>query len=118
AQGFVTRRVAPYLNLAGLAAIALLAWDLFAPGAGRALPDKIRQLLALALAATLALLFFLYPRLDALLDPHAALIRDEAAFRPLHRLYLWISTIQWACALALLGLTVAARRREDRALAP
>ena len=37
-----------------------------------------------------------------------------AGFRPLHRTYLWVQTVQWFCALAYMVLMVQAWSATDR----
>jgi hypothetical protein len=112
-QGFITRRVTNYLNLAGAAALLPLAWD----AAGRdgcAHRRRLRWACWAGMALTLGALFWMHGRLDALLDPETRSILDRHAFRPWHRLYLWVSTVQWAFALAYLLLAVLAWRGADR----
>jgi Na+-driven multidrug efflux pump len=113
-QGFVTRRVTLFLNLSGAAAAALLAWDLFGKGDPSRCRRRARAGLWLVLAGTLAVLFALHARLDSLLDPEAFDLADPRTFRRGHRLYLWISTVQWAAAVVYLALTLRAWRAEDR----
>lgn len=103
AQGFVTRRVTLYLNLAGIAALTAWGWDILADPARE---RRIRGGLWAFLAATLAVQFWLHPRLDALLDPAAGRVLDQARFRELHQVYLIVSTIQWAAGLALAAATI------------
>jgi hypothetical protein len=112
-QGFVTRQVTVYLNLAGAAALTLLLWDLIAARDASAWRRRGRWLLWLGMALTLASLFWLHGRLDELLVPKGRIILDADAFHPRHRLYLWISTLQWGCALVYLFLTLLIWRRED-----
>ena len=114
AQGFVTRRVTNYLNLAGAAALPLLAWDV-AAAADRPGRRRLRWACWAGMAAALAVLAWLHARLDALLDPDAFGILDPGGFYPAHRWYLHVSTAQWACALAYGVLSLGAWRQEDRA---
>lgn len=112
-QGFVTRRVTNYLNEAGAVALAVLAWD------ARATPDgarrrRVRWALWLGMAAALAVLAGLHTRLDELLDVEHFQILSRKGFRPNHRLYLWVSTLQWALALAYALATLGAWRHQDR----
>jgi hypothetical protein len=67
------------------------------------------------MAVALFLLIWLHPRLDALLDVEAARILDRKAFRRIHRVYLWISTIQWGFGVLYVWTTLAAWQAEDRA---
>ena len=80
-QGFVTRRVTDFLNLAGAAALPLLAWDAAASRRGAALWRRLRWSAWVALALTLGLLAWMHVRLDALLAPDAFEVLDRAAFR-------------------------------------
>jgi hypothetical protein len=113
-QGFVTRRVTVFLNLSGAVALLALTWDLLAARDPAAWRHRLRWLLGLALVLTLVALYRQHALLDALLDPEYLDVADRKAFRPLHRLYLWTSTLQWACGLAYLLLTLASWRAEDR----
>jgi hypothetical protein len=112
-QGFITRRVTFYLNLSGAAALAILAWDLFAPDASR-LRRLGRVGLWLFMTGALGYLFVLHDQLDSLLLPAEHRITDIKTFRPGHRVYLWVSTVQWFAALLYLGLSLAAWRAEDQ----
>ena len=118
-QGFLTQRVTNYLNLSGAVALALLAVDAAAERVGRR-RWQLRWLAWCIMAASLLALVCLHVRLDALLEPDNFRILDRHAFRPGHRLYLWISTIQWAAMLAYLVLTLSIWLEADRsrALAP
>ena len=113
-QGFITRRVTDYLNLAGAASLALLAWELLAARDPRPARRRARILFWLVLAAGLALLFVLHPRMDALLDPEENRVLDLGKFRRLHKVYLWISAVQWGCGLVYLLLTLRTWQAEDR----
>jgi hypothetical protein len=113
AQGFITRKVTNHLNLAGVVALVFL-------GADVALPDRVRwrrwlrALAWLALAVLLGCLYWLHGRMDAVLDPEERGVLDPIAFRPYHRVYLWVSTIQWAFGLLYLLLMLGAWRAADR----
>jgi hypothetical protein len=112
-QGFITRRVTNYLNLAGAVALAAWGWDLsttrgVSPG-GR----RLRWAIWVGLVLSLALLAWLHPRLDALLAPEDATVLDRRRFRSLHERYLVVSTVQWVGCLLLTALTIRAWRQED-----
>jgi hypothetical protein len=113
-QGFVTRRVTNYLNVAGVIALPLLAWDVAVRPASRR--RAVRWLCWGGLAVTLGLLVWLHRHLDVLLDPAAFAILDPEAFYSTHRWYLHVSTVQWACALAYGVLALLDWRDEDRSL--
>jgi hypothetical protein len=115
-QGFVTRRVTNYLNLAGALALPVLAWDTAATRDGSALRRRLRWAAWGVMALALAVLVWMHPRLDALLDPATFTVLDPAAFRAWHAWYLHTSTVQWTCALAFIPLTILGWRAEDQAV--
>jgi hypothetical protein len=116
-QGFITRSVTNYLNVAGAVALALWGWDL-ASGRGRSPGGhRLRWAIWAALVLLLGLLVWLHPQLDQLLDAEATLVLDRPHFRALHRRYLMISTAQWAGCLLLSALTIWTWRDVD-AIAP
>jgi hypothetical protein len=113
-QGLITRQVTNYMNLASGVAVLLLGWDVAAardPSAGR---RRARWLSWVGVLAFLALLVWLHPRLDALLDLDEVRLLDAKRFRTLHRWYLWVSTFQWTCGLVYCVLSLQAWRVEDR----
>jgi ABC-type xylose transport system permease subunit len=114
-QGFITRRVTNYLNLAGVLALVPLTWDTAVARKERGAWRTMRWLMVAGMALALAVLAFLHLRLDGLLDFDLETIRDRAAFRAGHRWYLWISTFQWACGVFYTAFVLAAWRHEDRA---
>ncbi len=116
-QGMITRTVAIYLNLAGLAALLIWAWDIaLAPDPLRR-RRRLRWALWTILLVASAVLFLLHRRLDVLLDLGASRVLDRESYRPLHVWYLNVSTVQWAGSLLLLVLTLLAWREADRAAA-
>jgi hypothetical protein len=110
AQGFITRHVTVWLNVSGAVAVPILLWDAAATRPFR----RSRIAAALLLAAGLVALAILHPRLDSLLDPINERVRNRHDFTPMHRTYLWISTVQWAVAVVYLILTPLAWRKMDR----
>ena len=114
-QGRITRRVTVYLNLAGAAALLPLAWDAAASADRAALLRRLRWLALGGMAAGLALLFWLRPQLDELIDLQMGYIPERKAFRVGHRWYLWISTVQWGLGVVYALLTLHAWRDGDRA---
>ena len=112
-QGFITRQVTVYMNLAGAIALLVLLWDLIAardPSRGR---RWVRWLLWISMGLLLLWLYQLHGQLNELLVRKGLLILDPEAFRPRHRLYLWLSTVQWACGLLYLFVTLVMWRKED-----
>lgn len=113
-QGFITRRVTQSMNVSGAVCLAPLLWDC---AAGRD-PKRWRRwgLWAswLVMLVSLVALFWLHPRLDAYLDPELFAIRGGGEFRTLHRIYLWVSTVQWAAGVLYTVLVLISWRTEDR----
>jgi hypothetical protein len=112
-QGFITRRVTHNLNISGAVALALFALDLL-PADPSSLRRFARAALWLGLVLAQVALFRQHAYLDGLLRPATMTVLDRAAFRPAHRIYLWISTVQWGLAVAFALLTVSAWRGQDR----
>jgi hypothetical protein len=112
-QGFITRRVTDYLNMAGAVALVPLGWDAAANGDKSAWRRRTCWAMWLAMAGLLGALAFLHVNLESLLDTEAKVVEDALAFRPVHRLYLWLSTVQWACALIYLWCALRSWRAED-----
>lgn len=108
AQGPITARVTDVLNLCGAAALALLAWDL----STSADPNRTRTAArwwcwAVALVCQYAL-FVLHQMLDYFMDPARMVVEMRPPFYPVHRVYLWVSTVMWAVCLPLLVWTLRA----------
>ena len=110
-QGWITRRVTNDMNLVGAVALALLALDQFAEPALR----RRRWVFWAILAATLAALVWLHPRMDALLNFEELSVRDHPTFRFYHRTYLWVCTVQWLAGLGYVWVTLRAWGRTNRA---
>src|SRR5262245_42692014 len=69
AQGFITRRVTHYLNLAGAVALPVLVWDVAACRDPSTRRRQARWTACAELLVTLGLLAWLHPLVDSLLDP-------------------------------------------------
>jgi hypothetical protein len=109
-QARITQPVTNWLNLAGAIALAAWAWDLSLMRRHR----WWRWLLWLALVLLLAALIALHPWMDALLDLANGEVYDLPTFTVLHRVYLWISTVQWGGAIVLSYATLRGWRDADR----
>jgi hypothetical protein len=115
-QGFITRKVTNYLNLAGAVALAIWGWDLSVGRSTSPIGRQLRWAIWAGLVLSLLLLVWLHPRLDELLDPEDVMVRDRHRFRSLHERYLIVSTVQWAGCLLLTALTIRAWRHQDAIL--
>jgi hypothetical protein len=113
-QGFITRQVTTYLNLAGAIALVLLAWDTIGCKDGVRIRRRARRLSWIGMAVALLVLIWLHEYLEGLLDLEARELYQPKAFRSGHRWYLWISTVQWGLGVLFAALTLIAWRAEDR----
>jgi hypothetical protein len=112
-QGWITRSVTNYLNLAGLVTLGIWAWDIAAASDPVMWRHRLRWALWTLLLMTLAWLAWLHIRLDELLDVDAFRILDRPHFRFLHDRYLTVSTVQWVGSLILVAATLFAWRCTD-----
>ncbi len=113
-QGMITARVTDLLNLFGVITLAALGLELGLsrdPRRGRTAARYWCWGIAIICQA---LLLYFHQLLEAFMDPERTRVVIRPPFYPVHRLYLWTSTIQWLACLLLMGLTVAAWRAEDR----
>src|SRR5947209_926968 len=100
-SGLVTQRVTIDLNLLGVATVVIgLVLAMFERASGWRGPFRSKVSLGLLASTALCLLalFVLHPMLDRRLEAG-----EMAAFYPLHRAYLWVSTVQWVTNSALLA---------------
>lgn len=95
--GVITQGVTHWINAAGVAALLLLLWDYLA--AREEGPRRLRLGTWAVMATAQAALLVLHPVLDARLDATAKDIAEPDRFYELHRLYLVVTTVQWAAAL-------------------
>ena len=100
-QGFITERVTTELNWLGIAALAVVAWELIASSRSRQRATWISWILALV--ATLALIL-LHTKLAGMLDFTARQVADDENFYGWHRIYLVTATVQWLAGAVLLVL--------------
>src|SRR5258708_25718925 len=93
-QGFITREVTWYRNVAGAIALAVLAVELQGSGRSRQLRWNWRWAVWGVMAVVLLSLVLAHPVLNDLIDVDAHVISDRKQFRTFHRMYLWISTLE------------------------
>lgn len=114
-QGFITRHVSVWLNVAGIVALVVLAVDFFVDWDRRPARRWLLVLCWLGMTGTLVALLLLHPHMDALMDAESYVIDRRSHFRYLHRIYLWTITGQWACAVAHTLLLMSAWRCHESA---
>lgn len=96
-QGFVTQVVTHWLNVAAALTIFMLALDLWLNRQSRKTKNFILEIgITIGLMLCLTALVFLHPQMDELINAAGETILDEAKFYKIHRVYLWVSTVQWA----------------------
>lgn len=113
AQGVITARVTDTMNLIGVIALAMTAWEL---NYGRDREPRRTAIRWWCWAVALlcqGLLFYCHQLLDAFMDPERTHVIVRSLFYPVHRVYLWVITVQWAACLLLAWLTLRAWREED-----
>jgi hypothetical protein len=113
-QTVVTREVTDWLNVAGVVALLLLAWDAAVCPGANFWRSRARWAAWLGMAAGLGLLAWLHVALDGVVERETGTVLDYAAMRPLHRGYLWTATIQWGLAVAWIWMTLEAWREADQ----
>lgn len=109
-QGFVTRRVANYLNLAGAVALSLLFWDV----ATTKRKSRSRAVSWLVMAISLGFLAGMHAYLDQFLDAESRSVMDQGRFYVAHEVYLTVCAVQWASGLVFLFSTLRLWRAEDQ----
>jgi hypothetical protein len=113
-QGFITVEVTNFLNLAGAAAVAVLAWDLAALKERPGLRRNLLWSCWAGMLVTLVLLVRQHMSLAAMMIPANRQLTNPSLFSAMHRWYLWLSTFQWVFALGYAGLSLWTWRCEDR----
>ena len=99
-QGFVTRHVTRALNVSVLVTVAALCWDIYVQRirrkrwATRSLTGAVAWI-----AITCGILWFLHGKLNAQLSDDEFAVLDGTQFYAMHRIYLWVSTLQWLSSL-------------------
>lgn len=113
AQGVITTRVTDALNLCGLAGLAVLAWDVAVTRDPAPRRTEARWAWWAVAAACQFVLLVAHQLLDSFMDPGRTYIVIRPPFYPVHRVYLWASTVQWLAGLALAWLTLRAWAAES-----
>jgi hypothetical protein len=114
AQGAITARVTDTLNVLAVIGLAVLAWEM---NYHRDLDPRrtaVRWWCWSIAFVCQVVLFYLHRLLDSFMDPTRTHVLIRPPFYPVHRIYLWTSTVQWVACLLFAFLTVRAWRAEDR----
>ena len=114
AQGAITTRVTEALNVVGVVALAVLAWDLAVTRDPSQRRTATRWWCWAVAAVCQFLLFVLHHLLDSFMDPGRRYVVIRPPFRPLHGAYLSVCTVQWVACLGLAWATLRAWAAEDR----
>lgn len=114
-QGALTARVTEWLNLLGVVALAALALDVAFTSDPNRRRTACRWWAWFVAFVCQYLLFFVHVCLDHFMDDVRRRVIVREAFYPAHRVYLWVSTVQWVAGLLLVWWSVRAWRAEDRA---
>src|SRR5262245_31456073 len=93
AQGAITARVTDALNACGVVALALACWDLALTRDPSARRTAARWWCWSVAAACQLALFALHQLLDYFMDPTRTHVVIRPPFYPVHRAYLWASTV-------------------------
>ncbi len=112
-QGFITRSVTNYLNVAGAVALGVWCWDVAAERAAIRRKRWIGWSAWSLLVVMLGVLAWLHLGLDELLDVEGFRILDRPRYLHLHQWYLAVSTVQWAVAVFLAAWTIRAWQERD-----
>jgi hypothetical protein len=105
AQGIVTARVTDWLNRLGVVGLVVLAWDIAVSTDRR---TAARWWCWTVAGVCQYLMWFAHELLDSFMDPTRTVVVIRPPFYPVHRVYLWASTVQWAACVALAWLTLRA----------
>lgn len=113
-QGAITARVTDTLNAVGTIGLAVLALELIRTRD----PNKRRTACRWAAWGVAfvcqGFLIYLHLRLESFMDEDRRYVVVRAPFYPVHRMYLWASTLQWTACLLLTWWTLRAWRADDR----
>ncbi len=111
-QGFVTRHVTNVINYSVLLTAVALAINAWVRWHHRRTASNRTLLISLALIFSCSAgLFWLHPQLEALLVEADREVLDSARFYFLHRIYLWVSTVQWGASFPAAWVVFVGRPR-------
>lgn len=117
-QGAVTARVTDALNWVGLVGVGLLALDLAFSRDPQPRRTACRWWAWAVVMGCQFLLFYLHQILEAFMDDRRQMVLVRPPFYPVHRVYLWVSTLQWLACGVWLWWTLRAWSAEDQIARP
>jgi hypothetical protein len=119
AQGAITARVTDALNLCGVGALAICAWELSLTRDPNTRRIAIRWWCWAVMALGQYLLLMLHLVMDYFMDPTRSVVQMRPPFYPVHRAYLWTSTIIWAAGVPFVWCSLRAWTMEnERSVTP
>ena len=111
--GLITQEVTRWLNLIGIVALAIFAWNV---AALRNSEDKKRWRVLRGSWGTMVLmqiaLFALHPVLDSQIVERGLSV--ETTFYSLHRVYLIVATVQWLATLVYVWMSLKLWKESDK----
>ncbi|MFK7769770.1 MAG: hypothetical protein AB8B55_21360 [Mariniblastus sp.] len=106
-QGLITQQVTHWLNIVCLAAVLMMLAESILSWKRSSRPRREIQLaMVVLIGGFLAALVWLHPQLDGMIDVESKKIKNKAEFYGLHRVYLWLSTLQWVAAWAWIPMAI------------
>lgn len=96
-QGFITRQISWWLNIAGLVSITLMGLHLWFHR------SWVLVLSLVAVVVTHGFLMVRHHQLESMLDPEGMAVLDPGRFAVLHENYEFLSGCQWLAAMIYLG---------------
>ena len=114
AQGAITARVTDGLNALGVVGLGVVAWDVARSRDPLKWRTAGRWWCWAAMLACQYVMVVAHQLLDAFMDPTGNYVVVRPPFYPVHRVYLWASTVQWAAGLVLAWWTLRAWAAEKK----
>jgi len=112
-RGRISAQVFLWLNVAGVATLVLLLWEMASTKGRRGGRFVCWAVMLVTLMGLFGLHYWL-----RVLDPHPGSgtgAENSSVFWVAHSTYIWVSIVQWLTALVYLALTIRVWRAEDAA---
>lgn len=99
-QGFITQQVTHHLNWISAVAIAVMFWEVLKGFPKIRVKSKLAAMfLLISMLAMTGYLVYVHVKLDGFLDFEKRTVASADVFYQWHRVYLWVSTVQWVFAI-------------------